>query len=236
LAVSHIGTSGWSYRHWGEGEFYPEKLRTHEQLGFYAEHFRTVELNVTFYRFCRETTYAKWTDNTPDDFVFALKMHRAVTHRLRLSGIAEPLQDVLTASAVLGPKRGPVLFQLPPSLKADTGRLREALDLLPAGVSSAWECRHESWFGAPTYALLSEANAALCIADSPRYPLVEHPTADWVYVRLRTGTSGCTPHRTLTTNLASGRARSRGGWTRAGRPMCTSTTTPRELLHTTRWR
>lgn len=184
MATAYIGTSGWSYRHWGDGEFYPERMRTHEQLAFYARHFATVELNVTFYRFCRPSTYQKWVDDTPDGFVFALKMHREVTHRRRLRDVAEPMSDVLQAAATLGAKLGPILFQLPPSLRADAALVESTLALLPEGTRSAWEFRHQSWFHDATYELLARRNAALCIADSPRYPLVQEVTAGHVYVRL----------------------------------------------------
>jgi uncharacterized protein YecE (DUF72 family) len=184
MATAYIGTSGWSYRHWGDGEFYPERMRTHEQLAFYARHFRTVELNVTFYRFCRPSTYQKWVNDTPEGFVFAVKMHREVTHRRRLRDVAEPTGDVLQAAATLGSKLGPVLFQLPPSLRADGKLLASTLSQLPEGMRSAWEFRHQSWFHDATYELLEGHNAALCIADSSRYPLVEQVTADYVYVRL----------------------------------------------------
>ncbi len=179
-----IGTSGWAYRHWGEGHFYPEKLRTYEQLAFYAQHFGTVELNVTFYRYCRPSTYEKWRDTTPAGFVFAAKVHRDVTHRRRLVEVAEPLGDMLAAAQQLGAKLGPLLFQLPPSFQADAQLLADTLALLPPGIRSTWEPRHRSWFAEETYRVLRETNAALTIADSPRYACVEEVTADFVYIRL----------------------------------------------------
>ena len=179
-----VGTSGYQYPEW-RGSFYPEKFPTAKMLPYYAERFSTVEINYTFYRMPNAKTIAGWNAETPRGFSFALKASRRITHDARLRDVDEPLRYFLDTARTLGPKLGPVLFQLPPFFKKDLDRLGDALFLLPSGIRCVFEFRHESWFAEDVYALLRTRNAALCIADTEKgtTPLVA--TADFGYFRLR---------------------------------------------------
>src|SRR6187200_1013376 len=112
-----IGCSGWNYDHWRNGVFYPPRLPAKAWLAFYAERFRTVEVNATFYRLPRRDTVARWVEETPDDFVFAVKVSRYLTHVVRLRDAAEHLGLLLDRIEPLArsPKLGPLLWQLPPT-------------------------------------------------------------------------------------------------------------------------
>jgi uncharacterized protein YecE (DUF72 family) len=179
-----IGTSGYNYPEW-RGSFYPEKFPTGKMLPYYAERFSTVEINYTFYRMPNAKTIAGWDAETPANFSFTLKAPQRITHFARLREIDDPLRYFLGTAAGLGPKLGPVLFQLPPNFKKDVGRLGGLLDLLPAGLRCAFEFRHESWFAADVYARLRGANAALCLADTEDETTPLEVTANWGYLRLR---------------------------------------------------
>jgi uncharacterized protein YecE (DUF72 family) len=126
-----------------------------------------------------------WNAETPAGFAFALKAPRRITHDACLKDVVEPLRYFLDTARTLGPKLGPVLFQLPPSFKKDVDRLGDVLALLPTGVRSAFEFRHQSWFGSDVYALLMSGNAALCVADTEEGTTPVVPTADFGYLRLR---------------------------------------------------
>jgi uncharacterized protein YecE (DUF72 family) len=179
-----VGTSGFSYPAW-RGAFYPDKLPASGMLAFYAGVFRAVEINNTFYRMPSPALLAGWTEQTPAAFRFVLKAPQQITHRLRLKEAAEPAAEFVRRSAALGEKRGPLLFQLPPNLKADLGRLEGFLAALPDGVEPAFEFRHASWFQDDTWSVLRARSAALCVAqtDDLDTPLVA--TAPFGYVRLR---------------------------------------------------
>jgi uncharacterized protein YecE (DUF72 family) len=154
-------------------------------LPFYAERFGTVEINATFYRMPTEKTVRAWADATPAPFVFTLKAPQRITHMKRLIDVDEPLRRFTDVAATLGPKLGPLFFQLPPSFKKETGRLALLLALLPPGQRAAFEFRHVSWFADDVYALLRTRDAALCIADTEDGTTPEVPTASWGYLRLR---------------------------------------------------
>lgn len=179
-----IGTSGYNYPEW-RGAFYPEGLPPSRMLRFYAERLATVEINYTFYRTPSVKTLAGWGAETPDGFRFALKAPKRITHDRRLKDVDEPLRLFLDAARQLGDKRGPVLFQLPPTFRRDVDRLGDLLAQLPSGQRAAFEFRHDSWFDEAVYARLRARNAALCVADTEvgTTPLVA--TADWGYLRLR---------------------------------------------------
>jgi uncharacterized protein YecE (DUF72 family) len=154
-------------------------------LSFYAGRFATVEINYTFYRMPTPTVTGGWAQATPDGFVFALKAPRRITHGRRLGDVAEPLARFLEAAAGLGPKLGPVLFQLPPTFRKATDRLRALLEATPATPRRAFEFRHPSWFDADVYAVLRRHDAALCIVDTETGATPDVSTASWGYVRLR---------------------------------------------------
>src|SRR6266536_662670 len=129
-----VGTSGWQYRDW-RGRFYPERLAPSRWLEHYASRFATVESNNAFYRLPEADTFAAWSDRTPPDFVMAVKASRFLTHVKRLRDPSEPVARFLGHAAYLGGKLGPVLLQLPPSLRADAGLLDATLACFPAGCA-----------------------------------------------------------------------------------------------------
>jgi len=182
--VGHwIGTSGWSYDGW-RGRFYPRVLRKTAWLGHYARTFRTVEINASFYHLPKPAALAGWVAQTPPDFLFAVKAWRAITHYRRLADCDDHLRVFYERLALLGPKAGPVLFQLPPRFGADVPRLADFLARLPKDRRHAFEFRDPSWHTDAVYALLADHNAAFVPfemgpARSPRVT-----TADFVYVRL----------------------------------------------------
>ena len=187
-----IGCSGWNYQHWRNGVFYPPRFAPRRWLGFYAEHFDTVEINMTFYRLPRDTAVAKWVEETPPDFIFAVKMSRYVTHIKRLRDLPPSLELFYSRIRPLvdTPKLGPVLWQLPATFQRDDERLAQALAQLPRG-RHCFEFRHESWFAPEVYELLRRHEVALVIGDTPKRPFQSHElTADWTFIRFHEGTRG----------------------------------------------
>jgi uncharacterized protein YecE (DUF72 family) len=181
------GTSGFAYKEW-KGSFYPEDLPAAKFLGFYGEHFASVEINNSFYRMPSVKALEDWASQVPAHFRFVLKASRQITHLKRLKE-QQPVEYLLQNSAALGEKRGPFLFQLPPNFKKDVERLKTFLSWLPKNVRAALEFRHESWHDEDTFAALRAHNAALCIAHTDEEEgLISTPfvaTADWGYLRLR---------------------------------------------------
>jgi len=157
-----------------------------EMLAFYASRFGTVEINNTFYRMPAAPMLERWAQETPAGFTFALKAPQRITHHKRLADVASEVSYFLSVASGLAGKLGPVLYQMPPNLKKDLGRLRAFLETLPVHPRSAFEFRHESWTGPETEAILAEGGAALCIADTDDAPVDDFPaTAPWGYLRLR---------------------------------------------------
>jgi len=145
MAEVWVGTSGYVYRHWRGGVFYPPGLRAREELAWYGARFRTVELNNPFYRLPAREHFARWREETPDDFLFAVKVSRFVSHVKRLRDASEPLALLLEHASALGPKLGPLLVQLPPQFHLDLPRLEQFLASLPEGNRWVLEVRHPSW-------------------------------------------------------------------------------------------
>ena len=180
-----VGTSGYSYPEW-KGHFYPEKFAAKLMLRYYAERFRVVEINNTFYRMPKEPLLESWAAEVPEDFSFVLKAPQRITHFQRLVESADSVAHLMRMASVLGRRLGPFLFQLPPNFKKDLSRLRDFLPLLPTAARVAFEFRHVSWFDDAVFEALRERNIALCIADTGKEgdaPFVA--TADWGYLRLR---------------------------------------------------
>jgi uncharacterized protein YecE (DUF72 family) len=184
MATIHIGTSGWNYGPWKDG-FYAGVPRK-QWLTHYATRFDAVELNASFYRSVRPSTYAAWHDATPEKFRFAIKGHRLVTHVNRLRDAAEPVMRQRDSAAALGSRLAAVLWQLPRSAPKDGDRLHAFLATLTAwpGVRHVMEFRHPSWFDAETADLLAAHDVASAISDSDRWPIWEAVTTGLVYVRL----------------------------------------------------
>lgn len=181
----YVGTSGYAYKEW-KGSFYPEDLPAKRMLHYYGERFRAVEINNTFYRMPTAAVLETWAAAVPADFKFVLKAPRRITHVQQLKDAADSLAYLLDIAGTLGRRLGPLLFQLPPSLKKDLPRLGEFLALLPPQRRVAFEFRHPSWFDEDVFDMLRTHRAALCIADVEgdlEVPFVA--TADWGYLRLR---------------------------------------------------
>ena len=187
-----IGTSGWQYAHW-RGRFYPKGVAQAAWLEFFSERFATVESNNAFYRLPESHTFEAWARRTPDDFIMAVKASRYLTHIRRLRDPQEPVELFLERATNLGRKLGPVLLQLPPTLRIDVPSLDSVLRLFPATVRVAVEFRHETWFVDEVRQLLDERGAALCVADrrGPISPLWR--TADWGYIRFHEGRASPRP-------------------------------------------
>jgi len=191
LKPAHVGCSGWNYSDW-RGRFYPPKTPASRWLESYAEVFDTVEVNSTFYRLASRQAVERWVQQTPPDFVFALKASRYLTHIRRLRDMGRgikrfyaPLQPLLDAGRV-----GPILWQLPETFRRDDDTLRFALERLPEG-RHCFEFRHPSWFAATVLELLREHGVALVIGDHPQRPFqLLELTAGWTFVRFHHGRRG----------------------------------------------
>jgi len=183
-----VGTSGYSYKEW-KGTFYPDDLPAAKMLSFYAQQFGSVEINNTFYRMPTASALVKWAGDVPDDFTFVLKAPQRITHQKKLTGVEDDLHyfiDVAVES--LGPKLGPMLFQLPPYFKKDAEKLRDFLRRLPRERRTAFEVRNESWLDDEIYAILRDHDVALCVSDTDEVEDADKivvPTASWGYLRLR---------------------------------------------------
>jgi uncharacterized protein YecE (DUF72 family) len=183
----YVGTSGWSYKEW-KGSFYPADLPAEDMLRYYGTRLPTVEINNSFYRIPKETVLLEWADQVPAVFRFVLKASRRITHINRLANQDGSLEYFLRTVNVLGERLGPTLFQCPPSLRKDMGRLNDFLALVPRTWRAAMEFRHASWFTEEVYDALRAHDIALVAVDEDESegsgaPLV--PTASWGYLRLR---------------------------------------------------
>ncbi|MER0484314.1 DUF72 domain-containing protein [Streptomyces sp. Edi2] len=182
-----VGTSGWQYKDW-RGVLYPHDQPQRLWLEEYARQFATVESNAAFYRLPEEKTFATWRERTPGGFVMAVKASRYLTHIKRLRDPQEPVGRLMSRAAALGPRLGPVLLQLPPTLPADAGLLDACLGCFPAGTRVAVEPRHTSWWTPEIRTVLEHRGAALCWADRRSRPVTPlWRTADWGYLRLHGG-------------------------------------------------
>jgi uncharacterized protein YecE (DUF72 family) len=179
-----VGTSGYNYPEW-RGSFYPEKLAAAKMLPYYAERFATVEINYTFYRAPTEKILDGWSRATPENFKLTLKAPKRITHDSRLRNCGDAVRQFLETVALLGPKLGALLFQLPPNLKKDLALFDDFLSAFPPRVCAAFEFRHASWLSDDIYGRLRERNLALCVADSERLSTPVEVTADYGYFRLR---------------------------------------------------
>lgn len=208
-----IGTSGWEYRHW-RINFYPKDVATCEWLRFYAERFPCVEVKNSFYRLPEPATIAGWCEQTPEDFVFAVKTPRVITHFKKLRNCEVQLQTFFSRLYAFGERLGPILFQLPPRWHCNPQRLEDFLNLLPLGRRYVFEFRDPSWHCDETYQLLEGHKAAFCIFDLDGVIAPLWTTAEFTYVRLHgpeAAYTGSYPAHTL--RGWSGRAL---GWNRKG--------------------
>ncbi|WP_149182774.1 DUF72 domain-containing protein [Streptomyces sp. TRM49041] len=182
-----VGTSGWQYKDW-RGVLYPAGTPQRLWLEEYAAGFATVEVNNAFYRLPSHEIFEDWRRRTPADFVVAVKASRFLTHIKRLREPEEPVHRLMSHAAGLGERLGPVLLQLPPTLRADPGLLDACLSRFPAGTRVAVEPRHDSWWAPAVREVLEARGAAMCWADMRARPVTPlWRTAEWGYVRFHAG-------------------------------------------------
>ncbi|MCK4453902.1 DUF72 domain-containing protein [Candidatus Parcubacteria bacterium] len=202
----YIGTSGWVYSHW-QGIFYPEDLSGKDKLKYFSQHFKTTEINYSFYHLPKPTTYQNWYKQTPKDFIFSVKASRFITHTClagrqvkRLKEVKDAWRQFLENALNLKEKLGPILFQFPPNFSATDENMKRLKDFLilteardpTSGLQSrgrgsvkyAFEFRHQTWCGQRIYKLLKKYNCAWVISDSPSFPKAEEITADFIYIRM----------------------------------------------------
>lgn len=184
----HIGTSGFYYDHW-IGNCYPADILKRDLLPYYASHFKTVEINSTFYHLPKRSTILHWLEVTPDDFRFTLKANRTITHAKKLHEVYEETLTFIRLVRPLKAKLGVILFQIPPSVRLDVKLLDDFICELPRGYRYAIEFRHASWMDEVVFQLLALHNIALCLHDYEQRPMPWIATADFVYLRLH-GPSG----------------------------------------------
>ena len=214
MASSRVGISGWTYAGW-RGDFYPRGLLQRNELAYAAERMTSIEINGSFYSLQRPSSYATWRDQTPENFVFSVKGGRFITHMKKLAGVETALANFFASGLLaLGPKLGPLLWQLPPNLGYDAQRLGDFFDLLPRSTTEAaalslhhdakvpqdraltvadadrplrhaLEVRHRSFDVPEAVSLLRDHDIAFVVADTAgRWPLVEQVTSDFMYLRL----------------------------------------------------
>ena len=179
----HIGTSGWSYAHW-TGVLYPEGLLPRERLRHYLPHFRTTELNASYYRWPRDTAFRAWGRTLPEGFTMSVKAPGLLTHVRKLYSPERWLERIARGLALLGERRGPLLVQLSPKLEYDHARLAWFLGCVPPWIRVAVEMRHASWHREEVFALLERHGAAYCVMSGAGLPCILRATAPFVYVRM----------------------------------------------------
>jgi uncharacterized protein YecE (DUF72 family) len=182
----HIGTSGWSYKHW-KGSFYPEKLPSTEWLPFYAQSFKTTEINGSFYRLPSHETVLKWMEQVDDDFLFCPKMSRFLTHMKKLRDPEEPLERFFGIFEPMKKMMGPVLLQLPPMLKFNYDIAEYFYKLLKQEYRQyefVIEIRHDTWLQEESLTLMTKYDVGFVISQSgDEFPYSETVTAKNIYVR-----------------------------------------------------
>jgi uncharacterized protein YecE (DUF72 family) len=182
-----IGTSGYVYRHWRRGVFYPSGLKIREELTYYASRFPTVELNNSFYRLPTPEMFDRWREATPAGFLFAVKASRYITHIKRLKEVADEVSLFVERADRLRPKLGPILFQLPPNQQVDLSRLQVFLPLLSPKRRWVLEFRHPSWHTVDVYRMLADHQVALCIPVGGGLDPDRITTAAFTYIRFHRG-------------------------------------------------
>lgn len=186
-----IGTSGFSYSHWENNVFYPENLPRKDQLKYFTQHFKTVELNNSFYRLPSEEAFLNWRKITPPDFLFAIKANRFITHIKKLNQCQKNWEIFFKRSLILRPKLGPFLFQLPPNWKINLNRFKSFVEMIEENSSDfrfVFEFRNPSWFSKDIVRFLKNyENISLCLADSPNWPKSPEIESSFVYLRMHGG-------------------------------------------------
>jgi uncharacterized protein YecE (DUF72 family) len=182
----HVGCSGWVYKHW-RGILYPEALPQKRWFERYAEDFNTVEINNSFYRLPSGDTFEKWRNQAPPGFCYAVKANRYLTQAKKLKDCEEPMERMMAPTRRLGDRLGPMLFQLPPSMKINLERLETFLRILPADITSVFEFRNTDWYRPETCALLQRYGASFCVHDMPGSKSERIAVGPVAYVRFHGG-------------------------------------------------
>jgi len=179
-----VGTSGWNYFHWKEA-FYPAKLSSHRWLEYYAKHFNTVEVNMTFYRFPKESLLKGWYKRIPKDFKLTLKAPRQITHERKLKNVKKLIKSFYKIALVLQDKLGCILWQFPPSLHFEKNKATflNFLEQLDPQVKNAIEFRHKSWWNSEVYKAMKKHKIAFCSVSSPKFPKEAIVTTSYAYFR-----------------------------------------------------
>jgi uncharacterized protein YecE (DUF72 family) len=183
-----IGCSGWEYKHW-RGDFYPESLTRAKWFEHYARTFDTVEINNTFYRLPEQSTFDTWAERAPRGFVYSVKASRFLTHMKKLKDPEEPLERLFSRMEPLNKHLGPVLYQLPPGWKLDSGRLEHFLQVLPKGFRHVLEFRDPTWYSDDVMRMLERYGVALCLHDMRGSATGRKRVGPFVYARFH-GASG----------------------------------------------
>jgi uncharacterized protein YecE (DUF72 family) len=189
MAVYHLGTSGWSYPGW-KGRFYPPDLASSEWLPFYASHFATVEINMTFYRFPKPETLRGWMERTPAQFHFTLKANRQITHLKKLRNVKSEVNYFNILAGSLRERLGCILFQLPPSITRDLELLEDFLPTLSPEFKNVIEFRHESWYDESVWERLRARRVTFCTVSSGQVPGSPVETSPIAYFRFHGLTGG----------------------------------------------
>ncbi len=179
----YIGTSGWSYDHW-KGRFYPEDHPKSRWFEYYAQQFSTVEVNATFYRTFKDSTYQKWYDQAPDNFKYVFKAPRLITHRKYLKGSGGIIKSFWKSASLVNEKFGLILLQLAPKMPYELELLQNALNAFGDAKKIAVEFRNKNWFTDEIRDLLNKNGAIFCSIDSPKNELLDWVTSDTAYIRL----------------------------------------------------
>jgi uncharacterized protein YecE (DUF72 family) len=182
-----VGCSGWQYNHW-RGDFYPAELPQSRWFAHYALTFDTVEINNSFYRLPPAETFAKWREQAPKHFLYAVKASRFLTHMKKLKDPEDPLFRFFSNARQLGPRLGPILYQLPPRFPLNLERFEIFLRALPRGYRHTVEFRDTSWYDERAYALMRRHKVALCLHDMEGSATERIMVGPFVYVRFHHGT------------------------------------------------
>jgi len=187
-ADMHVGCSGWVYRHW-KGDFYPPELPQRLWFSHYAAHFDTVEINASFYRLPRPETFDGWREKAPAGFRYAIKVNRFITHLKKLMDCGDAVDEFIALARRLGPTLGPLLYQLPPSLKRNDERLHNFLASLPRDLEHVVEFRSADWYAAEVLDLLDRHEVGFVAHDLMGLPSPPWASGRTAYVRFH-GTAG----------------------------------------------
>ncbi len=186
MSSNYIGCSGYYYNHW-IGIFYPEDLPKRKWLPYYAEHFKTVEINSSFYHMPLDSSIVNWYKITPGDFVFTLKGYRYITHLKKLvidQSVLELISDFQRKAYLLKEKLGCILWQLPASVKVNAEKLKNFCKVLDSDIPHVFEFRHDSWFTPEVFSILKNYKCSICMLSAPgNLPAMVHTTSDVAYLR-----------------------------------------------------